>query len=83
MPANIKLGIGDPTKFNLLGGSFGEAGDVVTGNGGYGARFFPSAKTRILQAAYSSGAAYSGGAPSGGGGRGPGGSAGLPRPVER
>lgn len=32
---NIVLGVGDPSKFNLLGGSFGKAGDVlISGTGG-------------------------------------------------
>lgn len=55
MAENVKLGVGDPRKFNLLGGSFGEAGDIVLAGNGAGVRFFPSAKAKILQASsYSS-----------------------------
>lgn len=68
---NIKLGIGDPSKFSLLGGSFGEAGDTIQGASGYGARFFPSAKDIILRAAYSGGY-YGSSAPSSGSIRNPG-----------
>lgn len=51
MVVNLVLGVGDSSKFNLLGGSFGQAGDVVTGGGaGAGARFFPSARDKILRA---------------------------------
>lgn len=33
---NRLLGHGDSARFNLLGGSFGDAGDVVLLNAGYG-----------------------------------------------
>jgi hypothetical protein len=46
---NLVLGVGDSSKFNLLGGSFGEAGDVVGGAPVTGARFLRSARDRILR----------------------------------
>jgi hypothetical protein len=46
---NIVLGVGDSSKFNLLGGSFGEAGDVVTGTPGGGSRFLRTDRDRILR----------------------------------
>lgn len=66
-PINVLLGQGDSTRFTLLGGSNGEAGDVVLFGQGRG-RFFPNAKDTILRAAYSSGS---------GGSRGSGGSGGA------
>lgn len=63
---NVLLGSGDPTLFNLLGGSFGNAGDVVMLQGGFGARVLRSAKDKILAAARTS----SGGGGGGGGGAG-------------
>lgn len=63
---NVVLGVGDPERFSLLGGSFGQAGDFVTGQGGgQGARFFKSGKAAILKAAY--GAAQGGKYGDGGG----------------
>lgn len=51
---NIQLGAGDSTLPNLLGGTFGAGGDVVTSlAGGFGARFFRNAKDKILQGAVS------------------------------
>lgn len=41
---NVLLGVGDSSKFNLLGGSFGEAGDVVFGPYSGGGRFLPEKK---------------------------------------
>lgn len=64
--SNTVLGVGDPTRFNLLGGSFGKAGDVVV-SGGFGARFFPSARDKMMRAAYSS-SAYGGSVGGAGGG---------------
>lgn len=57
---NALLGSGDEAKFNLLGGSFGQSGDVVSLYGGSGARFFPEAKDTILSAR-ATGAAGGGG----------------------
>lgn len=37
---NIRLGHGDSGKFDLLGGSFGEAGDVLFNMFGFGRRTF-------------------------------------------
>lgn len=55
MGENVKLGIGDPRKFNLLGGTFGEAGDTSLAAIGAG-RFFRDSKSKILQGTTSSGA---------------------------
>lgn len=41
---NDLLGHGDSGKFNLLGGSFGDAGDVVMLTAGYGRRSVARAK---------------------------------------
>jgi len=53
---NIRLGHGDSTLPNLLGGTFGEGADSVGVDGGFGARFFPSGKDVILRAAQQGGA---------------------------
>lgn len=50
-PINVRLGHGDSTRPNLLGGTFGDASDSVGVDGGFGARFFPNAKEVILRAA--------------------------------
>lgn len=46
---NIILGIGDPSKFTLLGGTFGKAGDVSIVGSGAGARIFVKQRDTILQ----------------------------------
>ena len=46
---NIVLGVGDPSKFNLLGGSFGKAGDVVISGSGAGARFIIKERDTLLR----------------------------------
>lgn len=46
---NIVLGIGDPSKFTLLGGTFGKAGDVSIVGSGAGARIFVKRRDTILQ----------------------------------
>lgn len=50
MVGNVVLGVGDQSKFNLLGGSFGQAGDAVMGQNGV-RRFLPSVRDRVLAAA--------------------------------
>lgn len=45
---NVVLGIGDPSKFNLLGGSFGEAGDVVSGRFAGGPRLYLTQRDKML-----------------------------------
>jgi hypothetical protein len=65
---NIQLGSGDSTLPNLLGGTFGAGGDVVTAlGGGFGSRFFRNAKDTVLRAAVASSRGGGGG---GGGGDG-------------
>lgn len=49
---NVVLGSGDSSLPNLLGGTFGAGEDDVTRlAGGFGARFFPSLKDKVLRAA--------------------------------
>lgn len=80
---NFKLGDGDTSQFDLLGGSFGTGGEIVRFGGGYGARFFPNAKDTILRAAAASGGAGgAGGGITGGGGSG-GVGGGRPRPIQK
>ena len=50
MVSNITLGVGDASKFDLLGGSFGKNSGFVTGGNG-ARRFLPSARDTILAAA--------------------------------
>lgn len=52
---NLRLGHGDVTLPNLLGGSFGDMADSVGVDGGFGSRFFPSGKDVILRAAQQGG----------------------------
>lgn len=51
---NVLLGIGDSERFPLLGGSFGEAGDIVTLLGSHGQRRIAKKKPGN-RSAYSSG----------------------------
>lgn len=58
---NIVLGVGDPSKFNLLGGSFGKAGDVIISGSGAGARLVVRQRDTMMRAGGSSGGGWTGG----------------------
>lgn len=62
---NIVLGVGDPSKFNLLGGSFGKAGDVlISGTGSRAQIIVGKGKILVGAGSYESGGRR-GGTPSG------------------
>lgn len=60
---NIVLGVGDPSKFNLLGGSFGKAGDVIISGTGAGARLIVKGRDTMPQTGGAGGWRGSGGGP--------------------